>query len=99
MKPENLLLTSDGKLKLIDFGNATVCLDRKTRQQKNNTKIVGTPPYMAPEIFAETGYKGFQVDVWAAGIILVAMLAGEVSLNKTFLVHVFTESVIPFFYP
>ena len=37
---------------------------------------------MAPEIFEENGYMGFQVDVWAAGIILVAMLAGEVNFMQ-----------------
>ena len=80
LKPENLLLTPDGKLKIIDFGNATVSIN-KDGSVKKMTKMCGTPPYMAPELFGNNGYTGFRADVWACGCILVAMLAGEVFFN------------------
>ena len=55
---------ADGKLKIIDFGNATVSMN-KDGTGKKMTKICGTPPYMAPELFTGQGYYGFNADVWA----------------------------------
>ena len=70
-------MAADGKIKIIDFGNATVCIQKDAKTQKKLVKKCGTPPYMAPELVAGTGYFGFDVDVWACGVVLVAMLAGE----------------------
>ena len=36
----------------------------------------GTPAYIAPEIFENKGYEGYQCDVWSAGVTLYYMLAG-----------------------
>lgn len=38
----------------------------------------GTPAYIAPEIIAEEGYEGGTVDLWSAGVVLYAMLYGNV---------------------
>ena len=38
----------------------------------------GTPAYIAPEVFAGKGYKGYASDVWSAGVVLFAMLYGAV---------------------
>ena len=38
----------------------------------------GTPAYIAPEIVAGKGYKGFKADLWSAGVVLFAMLYGTV---------------------
>jgi serine/threonine protein kinase len=38
----------------------------------------GTPAYIAPEVFENKGYLGWQSDVWSAGVLLYAMLYGSV---------------------
>jgi len=79
LKPENLLLSSNdehGNIKLADFGFAT-----KTRE-KGLRSVVGTPPYMAPElVILRSGDKklpgyGKEIDLWSIGIILYILLSG-----------------------
>ena len=38
--------------------------------------LSGTPPYIAPEVFAGLEYHAEPADVWSCGIVLVALLAG-----------------------
>ena len=45
-------------------------------------KICGTPPYMAPEIWRKQGYFGPNVDVWSCGVVLIAMLSGELPWSQ-----------------
>mmetsp|Transcript_9403 Transcript_9403/g.18203 ORF Transcript_9403/g.18203 Transcript_9403/m.18203 type:complete len:358 (+) Transcript_9403:247-1320(+) len=70
LKPENLLLDSQGHLKVCDFGFA------KTVEPGTNTwTLCGTPEYLAPEIILNKGH-GKAVDWWALGILIYEMLAG-----------------------
>lgn len=79
LKPENLLLDENNNLKVADFGLATVF------KWKDKTRILdkkcGTPSYVAPEIWTER-YHGEPADVWSCGIILVALLAGELPWDE-----------------
>jgi serine/threonine protein kinase len=68
LKPENLLIGSDGYLKLTDFGFAKVIEGR-------TYTLCGTPEYLAPEILLNKGH-GKPVDWWTLGIIIYEMLAG-----------------------
>lgn len=43
----------------------------------------GTPAYIAPEVFENRGYVGFQSDVWSAGVVLYAMLYGTVPFKAS----------------
>ena len=72
LKPENLLIDTDGYLKIVDLGFA------KRLQRKNVYRtytICGTPDYMAPEMLKNLGYD-ITVDVWAVGVLIFEMICG-----------------------
>ena len=75
LKPENILLDRYDVLKISDFGLATV-FRHQGRERKLNCHC-GTPPYIAPEVFARMEYFAEPADIWSCGIVLVALLAGE----------------------
>ena len=73
LKPENIVYTNkDGVsiIKIIDFGVSQII----TNQTVMST-AVGTPLYMAPEIFMGEKYRG-AVDIWSIGVILYVLLCG-----------------------
>lgn len=72
LKPENLLIGSDGYLKLTDFGFAK----RLDKNPPRTWTLCGTPEYIAPEILLNKGH-GFSVDWWALGILLFEMFTGN----------------------
>lgn len=72
LKPSNVMLTPDGRVKVMDFGVARQAKDAATRY--TNT-VVGTPPYMAPE--QEQGAVRRESDVYALGICLYEMTTGR----------------------
>lgn len=74
IKPANLLLSTDGLLKISDFGLAVHC-----ETDTYPAGFGGTLAYLAPEIVRGTDpadFPGRGVDVWAAGCVAVEMLAG-----------------------
>jgi eukaryotic-like serine/threonine-protein kinase len=76
LKPENVLITPDGRLKLMDFGIALLQGARRVTWGSLSS-TVGTPDYMAPE--QVRGDRGDErTDVYAVGVMLYEMLAGEV---------------------
>ncbi|EDO30712.1 predicted protein [Nematostella vectensis] len=80
IKPENLLLDSDDNLKITDFGFATVF--RHKGRERLLGKCCGTPPYVAPEVLGKMDYRAQPADIWSCGIVLVAMLAGELPWDE-----------------
>ncbi|XP_013105254.2 cGMP-dependent protein kinase 1 [Stomoxys calcitrans] len=71
LKPENLMLTTDGYCKLVDFGFAK----HIPTNQKTHT-FAGTPEYVAPEIILDRGHDR-SVDYWALGILIFELLVGK----------------------
>ncbi|XP_034034297.1 serine/threonine-protein kinase Chk1 [Thalassophryne amazonica] len=80
IKPENILLDDKDNLKLSDFGLATM-FRFKGRERLLN-RLCGTLPYVAPELLSHTEYSAQPADVWACGIVLTAMLAGELPWDQ-----------------
>eukprot|EP00835_Amoeboradix_gromovi_P005218 NODE_471_length_8085_cov_0.211620.p2 type:complete len:332 gc:universal NODE_471_length_8085_cov_0.211620:1186-191(-) len=70
LKPENLLLTSRGHLKLCDFGFA-----KYVKEGDITYTLCGTAEYLAPEIIKGKGH-GKAVDWYALGILIFEMLVG-----------------------
>eukprot|EP00002_Diphylleia_rotans_P031300 TRINITY_DN6501_c0_g1_i3.p1 TRINITY_DN6501_c0_g1~~TRINITY_DN6501_c0_g1_i3.p1 ORF type:complete len:442 (+),score=59.18 TRINITY_DN6501_c0_g1_i3:78-1403(+) len=71
LKPENVMIDSQGHIRLIDFGLSKV-LEKGSRS--TNT-FCGTPEYMAPEVIRGNSYTQ-AVDWWGLGTLLFEMLVG-----------------------
>jgi serine/threonine protein kinase len=83
LKPENLLLTSDGTVKIADFGIAKA-LDRLSEGHDLTVTgtTVGTPAYMAPE--QALGRRvGPWTDLYSVGVMAYEMLVGRVPFEGT----------------
>jgi len=74
LKPENVLISSSGYVKVTDFGFA--------KRMNQSTSLCGTPAYMAPEMITG-GIQSFAVDWWCAGILLFEMVVGEVPFKDS----------------
>lgn len=79
IKPENMLLSSDGNLLVTDFGSAT--LFRYKGKDRTLTSIIGSFPYMAPEVH-KCKYSGDLADIWSCGILLFIMATGVLPWPK-----------------
>ncbi|CAN9390734.1 unnamed protein product [Alternaria alternata] len=78
LKLENILLDKHGDVKLVDFGF--------TREYEGKSNYLqtwcGTICYSAPEMLKGEKYAGEKVDVWSLGIILYALLVGELPFDE-----------------
>ncbi|KAL9102926.1 MAG: hypothetical protein Q9163_001986 [Psora crenata] len=84
LKMGNLFLDQEMNLKIGDFGLAAVLVSKDEYEgiynhaKSRRTTLCGTPNYIAPEILEkEKGGHDHKVDIWAIGVILFAMLAGQ----------------------
>ncbi|BBM84162.1 serine/threonine-protein kinase [Candidatus Uabimicrobium amorphum] len=88
LKPDNILVSNDGKPYVIDFGLAR----RNNEKEYDLTKtrdLIGTPCYMAPEqIVGQRSQIDEQVDVYALGTILYEILTGKRMIGGSNLLEV-----------
>jgi serine/threonine protein kinase len=69
IKPDNLLLSAKGELKIADFN---LCSSFKTKDNKWATYIV-TSHYRAPELFFNVKDYNWTIDMWSAGCVLIQL--------------------------
>ena len=73
LKLDNCVMTKDNVVKLIDFGTATV-FHYPGKKVTMATGIVGSDPYLAPEVLSQDSYDPRKTDVWSCAIIFMCMV-------------------------
>jgi len=83
LKPENLLLTEQGHLKLTDMGLAKFCIGK-------TFTTCGTPDYFAPELIASTGHTN-AVDWWMLGILIFELMSGHPPFESAYPMQIYAK--------
>ncbi|HVG10946.1 MAG TPA: protein kinase, partial [Thermoanaerobaculia bacterium] len=73
IKPENLMITTDGVVKILDFGIAKLA---GASDLTGTEHRIGTPSYMAPEQSRKSPVDA-RADLWALGVVLYEMITGR----------------------
>eukprot|EP00440_Ansanella_granifera_P030868 gb/GFBE01033523.1/.p1 GENE.gb/GFBE01033523.1/~~gb/GFBE01033523.1/.p1 ORF type:complete len:356 (+),score=73.40 gb/GFBE01033523.1/:1-1068(+) len=85
IKPENILLDEQMNVKIADFG-----LSARFQEGELLTDSCGSPNYAAPELLRKNcAYKGPEVDVWACGCVLYAMITGGLPFDSEHIPQLF----------
>uniref|UniRef100_A0A8B9RJA8 non-specific serine/threonine protein kinase n=1 Tax=Astyanax mexicanus TaxID=7994 RepID=A0A8B9RJA8_ASTMX len=95
LKPDNILLTADNQIKLTDFGLA--CFSKGSTELSDSS--VGTMIYAAPEVLGCKSYDPKKSDVWSLGIVLFAMITGQLPFYGERLKNVMRAQKEPITYP
>jgi cGMP-dependent protein kinase len=83
LKPENLLLTDLGALKLTDMGLAKFVIGK-------TYTTCGTPDYFAPELIASTGHTN-AVDWWTLGILVFELMSGHPPFESAYPMQIYSK--------
>jgi len=75
IKPQNIIISREGKVKVTDFGIATAATTNTI-----NSNVMGSVHYISPER-ARGGYSDYKSDIYSFGIMLFEMLTGQVPFD------------------
>ena len=95
LKPDNILITADGTIKVTDFGTA-----RRSMSDENLTRTgdtIGTPIYISPEMI-QTAKGDHRSDIYALGVMAFELLNGKppyIATNWVVLANMHVSSPIP----
>ncbi len=79
IKPQNIVLTESGKIKLADFGIARAANNSTTVNSGSNT-AVGSAHYLSPEQ-ARGGYTDHRSDIYSFGVVMYEMFCGKLPFD------------------
>lgn len=116
IKPSNCIITKEEVLKITDFGLGKIFdetpaegelteIPQKHRKKKSDsgsssTAMVGTLPFMAPELFTDLKAAGMKTDIYSFGVLLYMMLTGinpfyHEDTSELIRMHMLTEPALP----
>lgn len=76
LKIENILITEEGDIKIIDFG-----LSNLFSTQSHLSTFCGSLYFAAPELLSAQEYTGPEVDIWSLGIVFYVLVCGRVPFD------------------
>lgn len=74
LKLDNCVINAEGIVKIIDFGSAVVFRYPETEKIHEAVGVVGSDPYLAPEVVTNLVYDPRPADIWSAAIVFCCML-------------------------
>jgi serine/threonine protein kinase len=82
VKPSNIFITTQGKVKIMDFGIAKIIEDGANVLTQTGTQM-GTPVYMSPEQVNDSKNIDHRTDIYSLGVMLYFMLSGKPPYDAT----------------
>ncbi len=98
LKSANVVITPEGRAKVLDFGLAKRVLDGEKRLDGDSLSltqsglVVGTPPYLAPEVLTGAATDA-RSDIWALGVLLYEMASGRLPFEGRSVIEIATAIV------
>ncbi|CAA7055428.1 unnamed protein product [Microthlaspi erraticum] len=84
LKPENIIMDWKEDIKIADFGLSNIMYDGHLLKTS-----CGSPNYAAPEVLAGEPYAGPEVDIWSCGVILYALVCGQLPFDDAVVPNLF----------
>lgn len=82
IKPGNVLLDRDGRVRITDFGLAKMTGQRPSMTLTRASQVMGTPHYMAPEQMETPLAVDHRADLYSVGVVLYELLTGELPMGN-----------------